>query len=89
MITVTLYTRVDCKLCEEAKADLDALQEIVPHKLGVVDIDSDPSLRDAYALEIPVVEAGPFKLKAPFTRQQLQMTLGAAADRRDQLRVGA
>ena len=40
---------------------------------------------ETYALEIPVVEAGPFKLKAPFTRQQLQMTLGAAADRRDQL----
>ena len=85
MITVTLYTRADCKLCEEAEADLKALQELVPHKLAIIDIDSDSSLRDAYALEIPVVEAGPFKLKAPFTRQQLQMTLGAAADRRDQL----
>jgi uncharacterized membrane protein len=85
MIAVTLYTRADCKLCEEAEADLKSLQGIVPHKLAVIDIDSDSSLRDAYALEIPVVEAGPFKLKAPFTRQQLQMTLGAAADRRDQL----
>jgi len=85
MITVTLYTRAGCKLCEEAEADLKALQEIVPHKLAVIDIDSDASLRDAYALEIPVIEAGPFKLKAPFTRQQLQMTLGAAADRREQL----
>jgi len=85
MITVTLYTRAGCKLCEEAEADLKALQEIVPHKLAVIDIDSDTSLRNSYALEIPVVEAGPFKLKAPFTRQQLQMTLGAAADRRDQL----
>jgi uncharacterized membrane protein len=36
-------------------------------------------------LDIPVVEFGPFKLKAPFTRQDLQMTLRAAADRRDQL----
>jgi uncharacterized membrane protein len=85
MITVTLYTRADCKLCEEAEADLKALQEVVPHKLAVIDIDSDSSIRDAYALEIPVVEAGPFKLIAPFTRQQLQITLGAAADRRDQL----
>jgi len=31
------------------------------------------------------VEAGPFRLKAPFTRQELKMTLGAAADRRSQL----
>ena len=85
MINVTLYTRAECKLCEEAEADLEALQPVVPHKLTVIDIDSESSFRDAYALEIPVVEAGPFTLKAPFTRQQLQMTLGAAADRRVQL----
>ena len=85
MITVTLYTRAGCKLCDEAEADLEALQEVIPHKLAVIDINSDPSLKDAYALEIPVVEAGPYRLKAPFTRQQLQITLQSAADRRDQL----
>jgi uncharacterized membrane protein len=85
MINVTLYTRKDCKLCEEAEADLQALQSVVPHKLTVIDIDSDPSFRAAFVLDIPVVEAGPFTLKAPFTRQQLQMTLGAATDRRAQL----
>ena len=85
MILVTLYSRSGCKLCEVAEADLKSLQEIIPHKLTVIDIDSESSFRDAYALEIPVVEVGPFKLKAPFTRQDLQMTLGAAADRRTQL----
>ncbi len=85
MISVTLYSRAGCKLCEEAEADLKSLQDIIPHKLTVIDIDSEPSFRDAFALEIPVVEVGPFKLKAPFTRQDLQMTLGAAVDRRDQL----
>ena len=85
MINVTLYTRKDCKLCEEAEADLKALQEVVPHKLTLIDVDSDSSFRAAYGLDVPVVEAGPFTLKAPFSRQQLQMTLGAAADRRVQL----
>jgi uncharacterized membrane protein len=85
MISVTLYSRAGCKLCEEAEADLKALQEVIPHRLTVIDIDSEQSFRDLYDLEIPVVEAGPFKLKAPFTRQELQMTLGAAADRRAQL----
>jgi uncharacterized membrane protein len=85
MISVTLYSRAGCKLCEEAEADLNALQNVIPHKLTVIDIDSESSFRDLYDLEIPVVEAGPFKLKAPFTRQDLQMTLGAAADRRAQL----
>jgi len=82
MITVTLYTRAGCELCKQAEEDLKALQEIIPHQLAVLDIDSDPSLRDTFALEIPVVEAGPFRLKAPFTRQDLKMTLAAAADRR-------
>jgi uncharacterized membrane protein len=85
MITVTLYTRAGCELCKQAEEDLKALQEVIPHQLAVLDIDSDPSLRDDFALEIPVVEAGPFRLKAPFTRQELKMTLGAAADRRSQL----
>ncbi len=85
MITVTLYTRAGCELCKQAEEDLKTLQEEIPHQLAILDIDSDPSLRDTFALEIPVVEAGPFRLKAPFTRQELQMTLGAAADRRLQL----
>jgi len=85
MITVTLYTRAGCELCKQAEEDLKALQEEIPHQLAILDIDSDPSMRDTFALEIPVVEAGPFRLKAPFSRQELKMTLGAAADRRSQL----
>ena len=85
MLTVTLYMRPDCHLCEQAKADLNALQEKHPHRLVEIDIDSDPALQKAYLVEIPVVEAGPYVLKAPFDRQKLSMTLGAAGDRRGQL----
>lgn len=81
MILVTLYSRKDCHLCEDAKTDLDALQSVVPHKLLIMDIDSDPKLLNEFALEIPVVVAGPFRLKAPFTRQDLQVMLSAAQDR--------
>ncbi len=79
MVAVTLYSRSGCKLCKEAEADLNGLQNVIPHTLKVVDIDSDPLLHDLYALEVPVVEVGSFKLKASFTRQVLQMTLQAAA----------
>jgi uncharacterized membrane protein len=72
-------------LCEQAKEDLISLQDIFPHILVEVDIDSSPDLMAAYGLEIPVVEAGPFKLKAPFDRRELQKTLGAASDRKRQL----
>ena len=85
MLTVTLYTRKDCHLCEQAKADLVALQDKYPHRLVEIDIDSDPALQKKYLLEIPVVEVGPYALKAPFDKQKLMMTLGAAGDRRGQL----
>jgi uncharacterized membrane protein/glutaredoxin len=85
MITVTLYTRKDCHLCEQAKADLESLQVQYPHRLVEIDIDRDPVLQKKYLAEIPVIEVGPYVLKAPFDKQKLMMTLGAAGDRRGQL----
>jgi uncharacterized membrane protein/thiol-disulfide isomerase/thioredoxin len=85
MLTITLYTRKDCHLCEQAKADLESLQEKYPHRLVEIDIDTDPALQKKYLVEIPVVEVGPYALKSPFDKQKLMMTLGAAGDRRGQL----
>ena len=85
MINVTLYSRNDCHLCEQANADLVTLQTEIPHKLTVVDVDSSLDLRRAYGLEVPVVEVGPYKLRAPFDLQELRITLMAAKDRKEQL----
>jgi uncharacterized membrane protein len=85
MLTVTLYTRKDCHLCDQAKADLESLQSQYPHRLVEIDIDQDPTLQKAYLAEIPVLEVGPYEIRAPFDRQKLMMTLGAAGDRRGQL----
>ena len=85
MLTVTLYTRKDCGLCEEAKAELSALEAELPHRLAEVDIESDPALLKRYITAIPVLEIGPYTLHAPITKEQLRMTLGAALDRRGQL----
>lgn len=85
MLTVTLYTRKGCGLCEEAKAELAALKTEYPHHLAEVDIESDPALLKKYLVSIPVLEIGPYTLHAPITKEQLRMTLGAASDRRSQL----
>ncbi|HJW89301.1 MAG TPA: DUF2085 domain-containing protein [Anaerolineales bacterium] len=81
MIAVTLYMREDCHLCEQALEDLRALQTANPHQLTLVDVDGNRDLLLAYGLELPVVEVGPYKLKAPFDRKELGMTLAAASDR--------
>jgi len=85
MFTVTLYTRKDCHLCEQTRADLVSLQEQYPHRLVEIDIESDPALLKKYLVEIPVIEVGPYVLKSPFDKQKLIMTLAAAGDRRGQL----
>lgn len=85
LINVTLYTREDCRLCDETRKHLKSLQKKFPHRLAEVNIESDPTLQKAYADQIPVVEIGPYQLKAPISKQALEMTLGAALDRRGQL----
>ena len=85
MLTVTLYTKKDCHLCDQAKADLESMEKKYPHRLVEVDIESDPVLMKDYGGIIPVVEVGPYRLSAPFDKQKLMMTLGAASDRRGQL----
>lgn len=84
MITVTIYTREDCHLCEQAIRDLQSLQEDIPHQLNVIDVDSSIELQRSFGFEVPVIEVGPYRLKAPFTRQDLLVTLGAAQDRQSQ-----
>lgn len=85
MLNVTLYLRKECHLCEQARLDLDEIQSRLPHNLVLIDIDSDPALHDKFILDIPVVEVGPYRLKYPYSKKDLEMTLSAAEDRRTQL----
>jgi len=85
MLTITLYARKDDQSSNEAKTNLGSLQEKFPHRLVEVDVDSDPAIQKAFGSDAPVVEVGPYRLKAPFDKQKLMMTIGAATDRRGQL----
>lgn len=85
MLNVTVYTRKTNESCDELKTWLNELQSQYPHRLVELDVDSDAILLEKYGRTIPVVEVGPYTLKAPITRQKLQMTVGAAFDRKSQL----
>jgi uncharacterized membrane protein len=85
MITVILYSREDCHLCQQAEEDLAALQAVVPHRLKVIDVDSSRELQKRFGFDVPVIEVGPYLLRAPFERQELQVTLSAAQDRENQI----
>lgn len=53
---ITLYTRSNCPLCDEAKLMLQLVQEDFPLEYEEVDIESDDALHEKYMLMIPVLE---------------------------------
>ncbi len=55
---ITLFTRRQCCLCDEAHAALDQVRAAHPFELTVVDLDTEasPEKRAAYDHEVPVVE---------------------------------
>ena len=85
MLNVTLFTRKNSPACDEVRTQLQGLQSNFPHLLAEVDVESDSVLLAKYGAQVPVVEVGPYVLKAPITPQALEMTVGAASDRRNQL----
>ncbi len=53
MLSVTLYTRANCSLCDKAKAAIQASG--VPVRITEVDIDGDETLRARYTDDVPVI----------------------------------
>lgn len=55
--TVTVYTRENCHLCEEALSTIRDVSDDVDRSVEVelVDVDEDPELRDAYGERVPYV----------------------------------
>lgn len=76
---VRLYTKPICALCDVVKADLESLHDLYPHTLEEIDITQDQDLFLKYRFEIPVVEIGEQRLKAPITAVALALALKSSA----------
>src|SRR6476469_5636378 len=59
-VEITMYTRRDCHLCDEAKAAMRASG--VDVRIEEIDIDNDPELRRRYKNDVPVVCIGSSEL---------------------------
>lgn len=55
MISLTLYSRPGCHLCDEMKAVVARVAGAIPLSLQETDISTDPTLEARYGLEIPVL----------------------------------
>jgi glutaredoxin len=76
MLTLTLYSRRDCCLCEEMKAVLAQVRQGIPFDLEEIDISTDPELEIRFGQEIPVLfvngrKAFKYRLMASELRRKL------------------
>jgi glutaredoxin len=57
VITVTLYSRPGCHLCDDMKAVVSRTMQNIstPITIDEVDISTDPELERLYGIEIPVL----------------------------------
>lgn len=55
MVSVVLYSRPGCGLCDEARAVILAERERTPFAFDEVDISGDDALELEYGIRIPVV----------------------------------
>ncbi|MGM9944457.1 MAG: glutaredoxin family protein [Lysinibacillus sp.] len=53
---VIFYSRPSCSLCEEGFLTLKLVQEEIPFKIEILNIEDDEALHEKYMLMIPVVE---------------------------------
>lgn len=73
---VTLYTRTNCPLCDEAHALLDTLAERLGFVIEAVDIDADHELRARYNYAVPVIAVGGEEVaRAPIRAPALEAAL--------------
>ena len=75
-ISVTIYSRPGCHLCDDMKAVVARVARSLPLRLEEVDISTDPALEASYGPDIPVLMIGGKKAaKYRVTDDQLRRLL--------------
>jgi hypothetical protein len=55
VLTLTLYGKPGCHLCDEARAEIERIRSEHPFELEQIDITLDPVLNRRYGERIPVL----------------------------------
>lgn len=61
-VSLTLYGRAWCHLCEDMRLQVDALRREFDFGLTVVDVDDDEALAEKFDLIVPVLLDGSVEL---------------------------
>ena len=55
MVTVTVYSRHGCHLCESAEKTIESLRETLEYSVEILYIDCNEELEKLYGTEVPVI----------------------------------
>jgi glutaredoxin len=77
-VIVTLYTKQDCRLCEEAEDHLRSLQQSIRFDFRLVYVEDDPASNVSMGDRVPVVLVdGKEVASAPIDQEALAAALSA------------
>jgi len=80
VITLTLYSRPGCHLCDEMKAVINRVAQSNPLRVEEIDISTSADLEERYGLEIPVLfVAGKKAAKYRIGEEELRRVLAGRA----------
>ena len=80
MISLTIYSRPGCHLCDEMKAVIERVGRSVPLTVDEIDISRDAELDERYRLEVPVLMVnGKKAAKYRITEEELTRILAGRA----------
>jgi len=79
-LPLVLYTRADCPLCDQMKAEIARAATSIRIELREIDIETDPDLVERFGRSIPVLEiAGRVAFKGRLTLPELERKLERGA----------
>ena len=74
-MTVTIYSKPDCHLCDRAKEVVARCRSKADFRVEVIDISQDPELFERYRNDIPVILLDGKEIARHFVRERQLLKL--------------
>ncbi|MBN2046216.1 MAG: DUF2085 domain-containing protein [Anaerolineaceae bacterium] len=85
MVTVTAYLHDDFPESNEVLAALKEFEAEMPIQVIVIDVKKDQGMAAVMKDDIPMVQAGPYRVRRPIQKERLKVTLQAAIERDERM----
>jgi len=84
-VIVTLYIKQNNPKSEEVQNWIEDFNKTNAYKLVIIDIDTNKEYAGKFEDQIPYIQAGPYQLHPPISKENLEVALKASLDRHKQM----